>query len=91
LSISFLHEEEELMLGKTDPLRLVDRLVKYCVGLTFVGAVSAVIAYALHGWTWPSRINGVSLTLPEFVAVVVSITLVIGVCVDYWKTKHLAR
>lgn len=67
---------------------MVNRLVKYCVGLTFVGCLSAVIVYAVHGWTWPSEINGVTLTLPEFVAVVVLVTLVLGVCVDYWRTKQ---
>ena len=58
------------MKGLTSTDGLVNRLVRCCVGSTFVGCVSAVIVYAFHGWTWPSEINGVALNLPEFVAVV---------------------
>ena len=76
------------MKGLTSTFRLANRLVKYCVGLTFVAGLSAVIVYAVHGWTWPSEINGVTLNLPEFVAVVVLVTLVLGVCIDYWRTKQ---
>ena len=72
----------------TSSFRLVDRLVRCCVGSIFVGCVSAVIVYAFHGWTWPSKINGVALNLPEFVAVVVLLTFVVGICIDYWRTKQ---
>ena len=67
---------------------LVNRLVRCCVGSTFVGCVSAVIVYAGHGWTWPSEINGAALNLPEFVAVVVLLALVVGVCIHYSRRKH---
>jgi len=67
---------------------LVNRLVRCCVGSIFVGFVSAVIVYAGHGWTWPSEINGVALNLPEFVAVVVLLTLIVGICIDYWRKKQ---
>jgi len=72
---------------------LVSRLVKYCVGLTFVGCFSAVVVYAVHGWRWQSKFAGgrITLSLPEFVAVVVLVTLVIGICVDYWRTKQVVR
>ena len=76
------------MKGSTSTFRLANRLVKYCAGLTFVAGLSAVIVYAVHGWTWPSRINGVAMNLPEFVAVVVLVTFVIGISVDYWRTKQ---
>ena len=76
------------MKGFTSSFSLVNRLVRCCVGSTFVGCVSAVIVYAGHGWTWPSEINGVALNLPEFVAVVVLLTFVVGVCVDYWRMKQ---
>ena len=76
------------MKGLTSGVSLVNRLVRCCVGSTFVGFVSAVIVYAFHGWTWPSEINGVTLTVPEFVAVVVLLTFVVGICIDYWRTKQ---
>jgi hypothetical protein len=76
------------MKGFASSFSLVNRLVRCCVGSTFVGCVSAVIVYAGHGWTWPSEINGVALNLPEFVAVVVLLTFVVGVCVDYWRMKQ---
>ena len=73
------------MKALTSSSRLLDRLVRCCVGSVFVGCVSAVIVYAFHGWTWPSEINGVALNLPEFVALVVLLTFVVGICIDYWK------
>ena len=76
------------MKGFTSSFSLVNRLVRCCVGSTFVGCVSAVIVYAGHGWTWPSEINGVALNLPEFVAIVVLLTFVVGVCIDYWRMKQ---
>jgi len=76
------------MKALTSSSRLLDRLVRCCVGSIFVGFVSAVIVYAFHGWTWPSEINGVALNLPEFVAVVVLLTFVVGICIDYWRTKQ---
>jgi len=76
------------MKGFTSSFSLVNRLVRCCVGSAFVGCVSAVIVYADHGWTWPSEINGVTLNLPEFVALVVLLTFVVGVCIDYWRMKH---
>jgi hypothetical protein len=72
----------------TSSPRLTIRLVRCCVGSTFVGCVSAVIVYAFHGWTWPSEINGVALNLPEFMAVVVLLTFVVGICIDYWRPKQ---
>ena len=74
--------------GLASSFGLVNKLVKYCVGLTFVGCVSAVIVYAFHGWTWPSEINGLALDLSEFVAVVMLLTFVLGICIDYWRTKQ---
>ncbi|HXZ90022.1 MAG TPA: hypothetical protein VEG61_03070, partial [Candidatus Dormibacteraeota bacterium] len=44
-------------------------IAKYCGGLTFVTAVSVLVVYAMHGWSWPSEINGVALNLPQFVVV----------------------
>ena len=76
------------MKGLTSTDGLVNRLVRSCVGSTFVGCVSAVIVYAFHGWTWPSEINGVALNLPEFLAVVMLPTFIIGICIDYWRTKQ---
>jgi len=76
------------MKGFTSNFSLANRFAKYCVGLTFVGGLSAVIVYATHGWSWPSRINGLTISLPEFVTVVVLVTLGIGVCVDYWRAKQ---
>jgi hypothetical protein len=71
---------------------LVNRLVKYCVGLTFVGCLNAVVVYAVHGWIWQSRFGGgLTLSLPEFVAIVVLVTFVLGVCIDYWKTKQVGH
>jgi len=76
------------MKGLTSGFGLVNRLVRCCVGSIFVSCVSAVIVYADHGWTWPSEINGVALNLPEFLAVVVLLTFVVGICIDYWRTKQ---
>ena len=73
----------------TSSFGLVNRLLRCCVGSIFVGFVSAVIVYAFHGWTWPSEINGVALTPPEFVAVVVLLTLVVGICIDSWRRKEI--
>ncbi len=66
------------------------KLVKYFVGLTFVGCLSAVAAYAVHGWSWQSKFAGgrLTLSLPEFVAIVILVTFVLGVCIDYWRTKQ---
>jgi len=77
--------EVENMKALTTSTPLANRLVRCCVGSTFVGCVSAIIVYAFHGWTWPSEINGIALNLPEFVAVVVLVTMVLGVCIDYWR------
>jgi hypothetical protein len=76
------------MKGFTSSFSLANRLLRCCVGSTFVGCVSAVIVYAGHGWTWPSEINGVALNLPEFVALVMLLTFVVGVCIDYWRMKQ---
>ena len=76
------------MKALTSSSRLAARLVRCCVGSAFVGCVSAVIVYAFHAWTWPSEINGVALNLPEFVAVVALLTFVVGICVDYRRTKQ---
>jgi hypothetical protein len=73
----------------TSSFDLVNRLLRCCLGSIFVGFVSAVILYAFHGWTWPSEINGVALNLPEFVAVVVLLTLVVGICIDFRRTKEI--
>ena len=67
---------------------LINRLLRCFLGSIFVAFVSAVIVYAFHGWTWPSEINGVALNLPEFVAVVVLLTFVVGVCIEYWRTMQ---
>jgi len=75
----------------TSSFGLVNRLVRCSVGSIFVGFVSAVIVYAFHDWTWPSEINGVTLNLPEFVALVVLLTLVVGICIDYWRTNQVVR
>jgi len=79
------------MKGLTSSPSLVNRLVRCCLGSIFVGFVSAVIVYAFHGWTWPSEINGVALNLPEFVVLLVVLTLVIGIPIDYWRTKQVVR
>ena len=63
-------------------------IVKYCVGLTFVGGLSTLVVYADNGWTWPSEINGVTLNVLEFVIVVVLPTLLIGICVDMWRRRN---
>jgi F0F1-type ATP synthase assembly protein I len=70
---------------------LVNRLVKYCVGLTFVACLSTIVVYAVHGWEWGSKFAGgrLTLSLPEFVAIVVLVTLVLGICIDYWRTKQV--
>ena len=67
------------------------RVLEYCGSLTFVAGVSVLIVYASHGWSWPSEINGVALNLPEFVAVVVLLTFVVGICIDYWRTKQQSK
>jgi len=69
----------------TSSRSLGNRLVRCCVGSIFVAFVSAVIVYAFHGWTWPSEINGVALNLPEFVVLLVVLTLIIGIPIDYWR------
>ena len=76
------------MKGLTSSVSLVNGLVRCCVGSTFVGFVSAVIVYAFHGWTWPSEINGVALNLPEFVALLVVLTFVLGIPIGYLRTKQ---
>ncbi|MGP8069684.1 MAG: hypothetical protein ACLP5V_07310 [Candidatus Bathyarchaeia archaeon] len=63
-------------------------IVRYCVGLTFVANVSALIVYANHGWTWPTEINGVTLSLPEFLAVIVLVTLPVAICIDAWRSRN---
>jgi len=79
------------MKGLTSTDGLVNRLVRCGVGSIFVGCANIVIVYALHGWTWPSEINGVTLNLPEFVAIVVLLTFVIGMPIDYWRTKQVVK
>jgi len=64
------------------------RIVEYCVSLSFVAGVSALIIYAGHGWTWPSEINGVTLNVPEFVIVIVLVTLPVGICIDMCKSRN---
>jgi hypothetical protein len=73
----------------TSSFGMINRLLRCCVGSIFVGFVSAVIVYAFHGWTWPSEINGLPLNPPEFVALVVLLTLVVGICIDFWRTKQI--
>jgi len=62
----------------------VNKIAKYCVGLTFVAGLSAFFVYLIHGWTWNSQFAGgrITLTLPEFVILVVLVTLVLGICID---------
>ena len=60
-------------------------------GSIFVGCVSALIVYAFHGWTWPSQINGVALNLPEFVALVMLLTFVLGIPIGYLRTKQYSN
>jgi hypothetical protein len=79
------------MKGLTNKEPLFLHVVKYCVGLTFVAGVSTLVVYAGHGWTWPSEINGVALNVAEFVATIVLLTLVIGICVDVWKRRNLTK
>ena len=77
------------MKGLTSSFGLVNRLLRCFLGSIFVAFVSAVIVYAFHGWTWPSEINGVALNLPEFVALLVVLTFVLGIPIDYWRTKQI--
>ena len=79
------------MKALTSSFGLFNRLLRCCIGSIFVGFVSAVIVYAFHGWTWPSEINGVTLNVPEFLAVVVVLTLIVGICIDSWRTKQIVR
>ena len=67
-------------------------IVKYCVGLTFVACLSTLVVYAVHGWTWDSKFAGgrITLTLPEFVTVIVLLTLVVGICVDMRRSRRKA-
>jgi hypothetical protein len=64
------------------------RIVGYCVGLTFIAGISALIVYAGHGWTWPPEINGVTLNVPEFVIVIVLVTLPVAICSDLWRNRN---
>ena len=64
------------------------QIVKYCVGLTFVAGLSTLVVYADDGWTWPSEINGVTLNVPEFVIVIVLVTLPVAICIDMWKSRN---
>jgi NADH:ubiquinone oxidoreductase subunit 6 (subunit J) len=68
--------------------RLINRLVQVFVGSIFVAFISVVIVFAGNGWTWPSEINGVALNLPEFVALLIFLAFIIGVCIDYWRMKQ---
>ena len=77
------------MKGLTSSFALVNRLMRCFLGSIFVAFVSAVIVYAFHGWTWPSEINGVALNLPEFVALLVVLTFVLGIPIDYWRMKQI--
>ncbi len=67
------------------------RIVGYCVGLTFIAGISALIVYAGHGWTWPSEINGVTLNVPEFVIVIALVTLPVGIYIDVWRSRNLTK
>jgi hypothetical protein len=64
------------------------RIVGYCVGLAFIAGISTLIVYAGHGWTWPSEINGVTLNVPEFVIVIVLVTLPVAICADLWRSRN---
>jgi hypothetical protein len=70
---------------------LVNRLVKYCVGLTFVACLDTMVVYAVHGWEWDSKFAGgrLTLNLPELVAIVVLVTFALGVCIDYLRRKQV--
>jgi hypothetical protein len=52
------------------PLKFV---VKCCLGLTFLTAVPVAVVYATNGWTWPAKINGVALTVAQFVITILLI------------------
>ena len=73
--------------------KLGKRIVKYCVGLTFVACLSTLVVYAVHGWTWNSKFAGgrITLTLPEFVIAIVLITLVLGICIDMWRSRNPSK
>jgi hypothetical protein len=66
------------------------RMVEYCASLTFVAGASALVVYAMHGWAWDSQFAGgrVTLTLPEFLVVIVLVTLPVGICIDVWKSRN---
>jgi hypothetical protein len=69
-------------------MKTLNKIVEYCGGSIFVAVVSALIVYALHGWSWPSEINGVSLNLPEFLILLVLITLPFAICIDTVRHRH---
>ena len=86
--MSVMNKEYEVMSTK-----LGKRIVKYFVGLTFVACLSTLVVYAVHGWTWDSKFAGgrITLTLPEFVTAIVLITLVLGICIDVWRSRNSTK
>ena len=72
--------------------KVIAKFVQYCGGLTFVTCMSVLVVYAVHGWTWNSKFAGgrITLTLLEFVIVIVLVTLPVAICIDVWRSRHLA-
>jgi len=66
------------------------RIVEYCASLTFVAGASALVVYAVNGWAWDSQFAGgrVTLTLPEFLVVIVLVTLPVAICIDVWRSRN---
>jgi hypothetical protein len=69
------------------------RIVQYCVGLTFVAGASALVVYATHGWAWYSKFAGgrITLTLPEFLVIIVLVTLPVGICIEMWRSRNRTK
>ena len=67
---------------------MIERLqfvVKCCVGLPFLTSVPVLIVYATNGWTWPAKINGVALTVPQFVITILLIDSALALLVSYFR------
>jgi hypothetical protein len=65
-------------------------MVKYGVGLSFVACLATLTAYLIHGWVWNSKFAGgrITLSVPEFVALVVLVTLALGVIIGVYRRKR---
>jgi hypothetical protein len=65
-------------------------IVKSCIGLAFLTGIPVAVVYATNGWTWPAKINGVALTVPQFLITILLIDSALALLVFYFRRLKVA-